>query len=221
MPNLSKFKYLHSHEEFFVEQGRPFEYEKNQYFVRRDDPLPWVYFLKSGLVEIAFTLSDGSKRIIGYIVPGMSFAQHRSFYEEDGGELDYRTVTPCVIYRLHRDLFLRQIKSDQRFNDEYVEQLLRTQVFLVERVSYQGENNIYKKTLRWLLFMVKYYGEETDEKHKIVIPLTQHTIGNFLHVSRESINKSLNKLISKKLISKNHKLITVNNIEELRKEIYK
>lgn len=221
MDTTSAFKYLHSHEAFFAHHGRKVTFVKNQYFVRPDDPQPWVFFLKEGLVKVSFTLKDGSERIIGYFIPGMTFAQNRTFYEDDGGGLEYCTLTPTVAYRIDRADFLRQVQSDPDFNNDYIQSLLRNQVFLIDRITYQGESTIYEKCLRWLLFMAKYYCEPGSDGCKIVVPITQDTIANFLHASRESVSKCLKKLAREGLISVDHKYITLKSTEAIKLRLEK
>lgn len=215
----SDFGYAHTHKAFFTKHGQRFDFAKDQHFIRADDPTPQVFFLDSGIVESSFYVSDGTKRVIGYFVPGLTFAQNRSFFENDGGGLDYRTITPCTMFRVHRDIFLKRLTKDHEFGHDYTQMLLRSQVFMVERSMYQGEADIYHKTLHWLLFMIKYYGQTSDGSIKIIIPLTQDAIGHLLGASRESISKCIRQLVRKKLITIEKKHIYVVDALLLRAEL--
>lgn len=194
-------------------------YDKNQYIIRGDDPLLYVFFLELGLVKISLASVVHDECIIGYLTPGMNFAQTRSFFEADGGGLDYITTTPATVYRLSRERFLTQLSADTVFKDEYIQQLLRNQIYLLERLLYVGESSVHRRILRWLGMMAKYYGKPVERGIYIVPELTQTTIGNFLSVSRESVSQSLKVLKEKKLIAVVAKHITVLDAKALRAEL--
>lgn len=205
----SQFIYLKTHDEFFRKHGRRFEYGKNQYILRGDDPSIYVFFLIEGLAKLSFTGSIHDERIIGYFLPGMNFAQTRSFFEADGGGLEYTTVTPCTLYRVAREDFIKELDRSITFKDEYLQQLMRNQIYLLDSAIYMSEANIYHRMVRWLLLMAKYYGTETSSGTRIYPELTQTTICSFIRASRESVASTLKKLVREGAISINKKHITV------------
>lgn len=200
---------------FFIENGQKMEYEKKQTFVRADDPQPWVYFLSEGIVEATFYFDGGDAKILGYFIPNSVFSQNKLFYETDG-DLTYTTVEKTVIYRIHRDVFLEQIETNTTFIKEYLRNTLIFRIYTTDLVTYLGENKIHNRCIRWLLLMAKYYGEPTPEGTRIAVPLTQDTIANFLHISRESVSKTLRHFIRSNHISITKKRITITDINQLK-----
>ena len=210
MDTTSVFVYLKSHETFFKKHGRRFEYGKNQYVLRGDDPSIYVFFLTEGLAKLSFSGSHHDERIVGFFLPGMNFAQTRSFFEADGGGLEVTTVTPSILYRVSIEEFLKELSTNTAFKDDYLQQLMRNQIYLLDRTIYMGEVDIYHRMVRWLVLMAKYYGEPVDKGIKITPQLTQATICNFLHASRESVSSTLKRLSADEVISITKKQITVN-----------
>jgi len=209
MDTSSQFIYLKTHGAFFEKHGRRFEYDKNQYVLRGDDPSIYVFFLTEGLVKLSSTSSRHDEHIIGFFLPGMNFAQTRSFFEADGGGLEVTTVTPSVLYRVSREEFLKELGINPTFKDEYLQQLIRNQIYLLDSTIYMSEGNIYHRMARWLLQMAKYYGETTNGGIKITPELTQATICNFIRASRESVATTLKRLSQEGAISIEKKHITV------------
>lgn len=209
MDTSSRFIFLERHEAFFMDKGRRFQYAKNQYVLRGDDPSEYVYFLSEGLAKLSFTGSRHDERIVGYFLPGMNFAQTRSFFEADGGGLEVTTVTPSVLYRVTIQEFLQQLGADPEFKDEYLQQLMRNQIYLLDRTIYMSEAGIYFRMVRWLLLMAKYYGSETADGIRISPELTQSTICNFVHASRESVATTLKRLSKEGAVRIERKHITV------------
>lgn len=190
-------------------------HDKKQLLVRADDPQPWVYFLDEGAVEASYVFDYGESKILGYFIPNTIFSQNRLFYKSDG-DLTYITIEPTVIYRIHRDLFLHEVDTNMQFMKEYLQNTLLLRIFTTDMVIYQGESTAIRRAIRWLLLMTKYYGEKQGGSVQIQIPLTQESIANFLHISRESVSKILRGLIRGGYISVNKKLITVRDIEALK-----
>lgn len=206
----SFFHYAYEHESFFKQNGNRILYKKGQALVRPEDDNPWIYYLASGLVEVSFAFSTGDERLIGYFVPGHTFAQSGSFYQDEGGGLEFLATVPVETYRIPRDVFFSMLRKDAGFSYDYIQTLLKNQLFLIDRIVYQGEVTVYRKTLRWLLLMAKYYCDETnDNQYRIAVPLTHDTVGRFLHVTRESASKTLKRLAQDGLVSVEKKRITI------------
>ncbi len=200
-----------------MENGEPVEYGRGQHVVWRKEQSDWVFFLAEGLVRVSFSFPDKTDRIIGYFVPGAAFAQSGSFMEDYDGMLSYTSETASKILRMKRKRFLACLKSDSRLMSEYLGMTLRNQILLIDRIVYQGEKGLYGKCARWLLFMAKYYGKEDGSRCTIAVPLTQDTIADFLHATRESVNATLQRLIKEKHIAIVRKKISILNCGKLRK----
>ena len=211
---------LTAHRDFFIKHGQKVQYPKNQIFVSPSDPSQWVYFLVEGMVKVSFSLRDGSEQIMGYFWPGSVFAQSRSFYENDGGGLIFQALYPSTLYRVHQKVFFQQLKTSLEFAAEYIQQLQINQIFLVERALYQGEHSVQRRCVRWLLFMARYYGEPTKQGDRLIMPLTQETVANFLHSSRESAGKTLQALIKDGYIAITKKRITIKDSAGLKQLLH-
>ena len=205
---------------FFTEHGQQMHYDKKQTFVRADDPQPWVYFLSQGAVEASYVLDYGESKILGYFTPNTVFSQNRLFYDSDG-DLTYTTIEPTEIYRVHRDAFLQQVDIDQQFMKEYLQNTLILRIFTTDMVIYQGEPTAERRAIRWLLLMAKYYGESRGDSVQIQVPLTHETIANFLHVSRESVSKTLRQFIRSEHSAVSRKLITIRDVTALKQLLAK
>jgi CRP-like cAMP-binding protein len=219
MPLL--YKYSKIHEAFFKRHGELLWYKKGQLLVSPVEQYPWVYFLVSGYVRSSFTLSDGTPRIIGFFRPGTTFAQSGSFFDDEGGKIEYTAETSASLYRIKRSDFFLQLGRDPEFAQEYLDMVLRSRIYLIERIIYQGENGVERKFARWLLFMIKYYCTHEKEGCRILIPLTQTTIANFLHITRESANATIRNFEKKKLLKIVKKHIVIPDISKLQKLLAK
>lgn len=204
-------------ERTFREEGERIVYAKNQHLVWNKDESAYVFFMADGIAHAHFATADGTKRIIGYFVPGMTFAKKESFWGTVDETLSFTTDVPTTIYRLKRTNFLQHLSTDQSFATEYTAQLLRMQVFYLDHIVSLGEKTLYLKCVRWLLLMAKCYGDGVNERIVINIPLTQDAIAGLLQTTRESTNVTLKELTAQGLIIMEHKHITIPNVTKLQK----
>lgn len=216
----SFFKYLKHHETYFAKHGQKVTYKKGHYIVLPTEQNNYVYFLVEGYVGVSFTFADGVDRLIGYFIPGMTFAQSGSFFNDDGGGLEYYATSKTTVYRLRKEDFFKTVETNALFNKDYIELILRNQIFLIDRIIYQGEKGIHAKCIRWLLFMIKYYGQKKGAACTLMVPTTQETVANFLHITRESASAALAELKKKGLITVDKKYITITNCNKLQKELH-
>lgn len=215
------FQPLEHHHTYFKKYGQPITYRKNEYLANSHDTNNWVFLLTDGLVSVGFSSENGDNKLIGYFLPGMTFAQSGSFFEEFSTvQLDYKACDNSSVLRVDRVHFLASLKQDANLNEDYVSALLRNQIFLVERIVYQSEKGVNNKCVRWLLFMAKFYGQITSSGIKIATPITQETAANFMNVTRESAASALGALKKKKLISVDRKYLTISSVASLEKEIH-
>jgi CRP-like cAMP-binding protein len=60
--------------------GQMVNYRKGEYLANSHDINNWVFFLDQGLVSVGFNSENGDGKLIGYFIPGMTFAQSGSFF---------------------------------------------------------------------------------------------------------------------------------------------
>jgi len=210
---------LDEHKRFFEEHSERVLFKKNQLFARKEEIHPWIYYLEEGIVQLSFSYKKGDDRLIGYFVPDMMFAQNRVLYEGDSGVIEYTTATEVQALRVDYKTYIKEVDSNHDFCREYRECILHNQSYMIDRVVYQAEPNVEKKFLRWVLFMLKYYGTEQDGHHMIGMKLTQDAIANFLFVSRETVNKTVTRFVKQGIISVNKKYITLLDESALQAEL--
>lgn len=210
---MSFFSYATEHEQFFEEHGQRVVYKKGQYIVSPLDDSPWVFFLRDGIAQASFVFDDGNERLIGYFLTGMTFAKSGSFFSNGDGFLEYTAKEPCTLYRVRRELFLHSLTTNQKVNAEYLDMTLKNQMLLIERIVYQGESGIDMKFLRWVSFMIKYYGDSDGPTSRIIVATNHQDIANFLHVTRVSIGKVIKKYTKQGLIRFHKKHLIVNSAD--------
>ena len=212
--------YADTHLKYFEENGQRVLYKKGQLLVRRDEPSPWMFFLERGLVKMMFTSQDGTERIYGFGIPGMSFTQSGAFYTLPHTELEFEAHTNCTIWRLARSQFIKELETNISMLREWHERILQNHNLLTERILYAGEKDPRRRITAWLLGMARYYGfAQKDGSIVLEIPMTQDVMASFVHLSRERTNIILSDLRKRDLITIKKQYITVLSVELLQQEL--
>lgn len=213
--------YAKTHLQFFQQHGQKVTYKKGQLLVRRDEPSPWMFFLESGLVKMAFASQDGTERIYGFGVPGMSFTQSGSFYTLPHMDLEFEAHIDSIVWRLPREQFIKELETNIPMLREWHERILQNHNMLTERILYTGEKDPRNRIIAWLLGMARYYSfKQKDGRIILEIPMTQDIMASFVHLSRERTNIILSELRKRNLITIKKQYITFPDIDLLRKELY-
>lgn len=211
------FTYSNIHEKFFKEYGQGKQYKSGYPIVWDKSETDIVFFLESGLVQATLQTQDNSDSVLGYFLPGMTFAQSGSFFNNRTQNLLYESIAPSNVYVMQADLFWEKIYNDFEFGSDYLKCVLKYNLLLIDRIAYINEKGIQRRIARWLLFMAKFYSKEIQNNaYLISIPLKQETIANFLSCSRESVSTTLGEFSRAGYIKIDKKQITIQNIEALK-----
>lgn len=209
------FSYSKVHRDLFHQKGTKAVYKKGQLLVRGDEPSPWMFFLEKGMVKVSFAASDGTERLMGFFIPGMTFAQSGSYFSDPTGGLEYEATADVVTYRMQRDVFVKEANDNIKVLRDFTRRMQENHLYMVERLIGQGEKNIRDRCIRWLLTMAKYYGINDGGYRVIQIPLTQDQIACAIHATRESVSKTLKDLKKEKLMHTSKKRIYIRDIPNL------
>lgn len=209
--------YARLHEALFEEKGKKSSYKKGQLLMHRDEESPWIFFVHSGYVKLAFTNDGADERVLGFAVPGMPLAQGGSFHSLPHLNLEYEAHTDCVVSRMAMKEFMQELSSDTDLFMEWHNRILQNHTMFIERILYSGERDPKVRVMGWLLGMDRYYSNtRSDGKRAVEIPMTQDIIAGFTHLSRESVNKILQELKQQGLIEINNKIIIMPDPNKIR-----
>lgn len=211
------FRYSEVHKKYFMQYGEKLVVKKNVKVIDSDKENSLVYFLESGIVRVENSFKDGVVAVIGYLCSGVTFAQVGVLFGRTR-KYNYIAEEKCVVYKISTDKFLELFDTYPDFCKDYLVMLRHNQLFLIDRSLCLAEKGIKAKLAHWLVLMCEYYCNEIDGKCAISVKLSQTTIARFLNVTRESINPLIQWFVSQGYISIENKIITVNNVEGLKKE---
>ncbi len=183
----------------------------NQPIFRQDDSGSTMMAVISGLVRIS-RLSVASKEVVFSILsPGMFFGEIALL---DGGarSANATALGATELIVLHRRDFMPFLKHNPGVAIGMLEVLCQR----IRRTDEQVEDSLFllreARLAKVLLQLADQFGKETPDGICIDFSLSQRELGNFVGLTRESINKQLVEWREAGLIDIREKLITIRDL---------
>lgn len=205
---------------YFQKSGLKINYKKGQQFFRPEDSAQGIYYLESGQAMFSSSKADGSEQILAIGEAGSIFGKVGSVMNQPASaDIAAQSITDCVVYRLGCQEFTQLIAAEPKACAAYMQQVSYNNVYLLSQVLILGEKNIYARVIAELLFLAKFHGNKHGVQYTLRVSLTQEELANMLCISREYLNKTLQKIKFKKLISEQKGYLKILDLTALKKEM--
>lgn len=193
--------------------------KKGAYLFQEGTEAKGVYIILSGKVQISKITPDGrelSLRICGK--------------NDICGELTIFTYSPTYLLTakviedgeaaiIYKDKLEKELLQNSSLAFEFMkwmsDHFRRTQTKFRDLVLHGKRGALFSTLIR----MTNSYGVKKEDGILINLPLTNQELGNFCGTSRESVNRILNELKKKGILSIEKGKITIHDLDYLKKEI--
>lgn len=193
--------------------------KKGSYLFQEGQPAKEMYIVLSGKVQISKTNAEGnelslrlcsSNDIVGELT---LFTQDPRFIF-NAKVIENGEVAVMNLQDLERALF-KNAKLAAEFLKWMNDHIRKTVTKFRDLVLNGKKGALYSTLIR----LCHSYGVVREDGIQINIPLTNQDLANFCGTARESVSRMLADLRKAKVISINKKIITVHNIDFIKKEI--
>lgn len=194
-------------------------YKAKSYVCMQGDKLDRVFFIHSGKVKIHITDPSGREQIVSIPRTGEMFP-HVGLFRKG-------TFPAHVEVLKTAELIVTPIANFEEILIKYPELCIKLFKFLGEkiidlqaRLVEQTLHNTYDQVIMLLLRLCKSNGVSLDKnQYKITTHFTNRELANMIGSSRESVNRTINQLRKKELVTIDSEGFFVINIEELQAEV--
>lgn len=204
---------------YFEKNGLKINYKKGHQFFRPEDSAQGIYYLESGQAMLTSSKADGAEQILAIGEAGSIFGKVGSVMTQPTVNITAQSIADCVVYRLSCQEFTQLIATEPMVCAAYMKQVSYNNVYLLSQVLILGEKNIYNRVIAELLFLAKFHGDKHGLRYTLRVSLTQEELANMLCISREYLNKTLQKIKAKKLISEQKGYLEIFDFKALEEEI--
>jgi CRP/FNR family transcriptional regulator, anaerobic regulatory protein len=194
-------------------------YKKDEIILRPDDPTPYVYYVASGFVRMYCLLPDGKELTLNIFKPESYFpmllvlgSSTNSYY--------YETLTPVTLERAPRAEILAFTHREPDVLFELTSRISVGVNGLLSNIQYLLFGSASSRVASVLLILSRRFGNEKDSTTTIQLPLTHQDIANLIGLTRETTSLEMEKLVARKIISYNHKQVSIHLAHVLAQEVY-
>ncbi len=190
-------------------------YAKHQFLVREGDPGDTFHIVLAGSVAVVRVASDGRETILSILKEGDFFGE-MSIFDSSLRSASIKALTDVEVSTIARTDFLDLIDSNPRIGRLLVIELserLRAANALIAATTSQ---DIRARLASLLLNLASNFGEPAENGTRISLRLTNQEMANMIGTTRESVNRTLNRMWDDRLIDMRTSNIVVVEPERLR-----
>jgi CRP-like cAMP-binding protein len=178
------------------------------------DPSDALYVVSDGRVRIWIVSADGAEVTLNILTSGKVFGEIGML---DGGvrTAGASAMTVTQLITISRRAFFDALERDQRLVRNTIELLCKRLRWTSARMEDATLRQAPQRLARILGHLARDYGRVTSNGIEITLKLTQGEMAQWTAMSRESLNKVLNRWADERLLSQARSGLIVNDLERI------
>ena len=168
-----------------------------------------LFFVISGLLKLFATSAEGREFIVRLVYGGDS-VNDDAIFDKGPNVLSAMTMSPVVLYGLHRQDLDRILYAHPQVNSNIAEVFAVRQRYLVRLATELVFKNVTGRLARFLLEREKLVREGAEE-----VKVTQQEMASIIGTVREIVSRSLRDLEATGAINLRHNQIIITNRDQL------
>jgi CRP-like cAMP-binding protein len=174
-----------------------------------------VYFVKSGAIQLSNFSSTGREAVLGIAEAGMWFGELTLIIQQARVH-DAKALVPTELMVVSKSHFFGVVNDNKDFLKELLHLVCRRYKWAIERIEATILKPVPVRLADRLLAeydMAKHIGDSSQTELK----LSQEQLGRMLGASRQTVNRLLKELESKKILTLTYGRIHLHNLPALRR----
>jgi CRP/FNR family cyclic AMP-dependent transcriptional regulator len=198
-------------------QGTRQVYEKGEFVIRPGGPPQGVFYILSGLVKAYDITKYGEENLLIIRKPGEVLGLTWAITGEDR-HIMYAALARTELLQISREEFITFVRTNPRAALPLVDMLVDMYRLHSERILSLEYRTVRERLVSFLLSNARRFGKETPEGHVIIdVPLRHQDIASSISATRETTGRELSAMERQGLLTSSQSVITLLNLEKLRK----
>ena len=208
--------------EFFRSKGVRQVFKKGDFISQPGKSLNGVFYISKGMVK-AYTVTKYSEenlliiRKIDEIFP-LIWALTRQD-SDIVSDVTYSAMVETEVWHVDREEFMKFVESDINALTAILDMTIEMYRLHSERIINLEYRSVRERIISFLLTMSSRFGESTANGILINVPLRHQDIASSVNATRETTSRELSNLERKGWLSTKQSLITLVDIEQLKKHL--
>lgn len=196
-------------------KGQPMVFGKGDIIVGSQTESDGVYFIKTGFVKIYSISNSGDEYVHIIYSNGEIFPLAWTYLKDVLPSLFYETISECLIWRISREAFIENVRSNAELSYAFSVQLARQFQASIERINNLEYKKASERIAYRLLFLASRFGVKNRNKIIIEAPITHEILANSINLVRESVSRELEILERQGVIKMEKHRILILDVEAL------
>src|SRR6266550_3867808 len=163
------------------------------------------YVVRSGFVKVFLTTKDGEEKSLGFDSIHDLLPLTWIFGRTKSAIYYYQAFTDCEAYEIPRGDLVHYLYTQPELFHKLFEKVLDLNIDLLQHIQSLEQAKASDKLLYAFSFLVRRFGKRvTQSRVRMLLPLTQQDLANFLGLTRETTGTQLKALQHKGIISYRH-----------------
>ena len=172
---------------------------RHQVIFREGDPGRSLYVVLAGSVAVTRVGGDGKETILS-ILKERDFFGEMSIFDSSARAASVKTLTAVEVAVIERDDFLALIDRNPRLGRMLVISLSERLRAANRLIAATTQQDIRSRLAALLIQLVQNFGEPVSNGVKIALRLTNQEMANMIGTTRETVNRTLNRLWDERII---------------------
>lgn len=170
-------------------------YDKGQMILFQDMQPSCCYVIRSGYVKTYTITADGDENPISFDGKDDLFPIAWAFGKAEAAQYYHQAYTDCELYQVPRDEFLRFVEARPKLLYRLMHYMLDRSLNYQAHVRSLEQAKAADKILHALHFLTHRFGKKVARSRvRMLLPLTQQDLANFLGLTRETTGTQLKQL---------------------------
>lgn len=195
------------------------KFDKGAYLFHEDTPATELYLIQSGIVHVSKTVADGRELTLRLCSQGHLVGEISLFNASRKQMLNGKMVEGGEVGIIHKNELEDKLAKDHALSLELIKWMSlehqKAQTKFRDLVLNGKKGALYSILIR----LSNSYGVKSKTGITLNINLTNQELANFCGTSREVVNRLLSELRKNRIISSDKGLITIHDLNYLRREI--
>ncbi|GAA0451982.1 Crp/Fnr family transcriptional regulator [Alkalibacillus silvisoli] len=175
-----------------------------------------VYFVISGLIKVFKVSANGQEQVINLIHSDEMFP-HVGFFDNTPNPATAEALTDLNLIAVPIEAFEQLLLQKPHISIKVMHVMGRKILDLQERIQQMSTQTVFERTVSTLIRLTEEMGKNRqDDSIYVNIPITNTDLANMIGVTRESVNRTFNKLRKDGVISYNRTEIIVYDMDDLK-----
>lgn len=198
------------------EKGQKLTYKKGELIIRANETPTGVFLIESGLVKAYDITKYGEENLLIIRKAGEIFPLIWSVTGEDRLVI-YEAMSPVEIWKVNKDEYLDYLQNNKEALPPFVDLVIEMYRMHSLRIINLEYRTVRERIIAFLLLMAERFGEKSGSNITITAPLRRIDIASSVNATRETTGREIVGLERNKLIETNNSVISILDIEKLKK----